>query len=253
MIYGMYLSATGMMTNTHQQDVIANNIANADTNGFKRSMALVRSRDVEAKAMRAAGLSNKLLDNIGGGQLLSPTYYDLTQGTIEQTGNPLDTAISGKGFLAVRDGDNQVRLTRAGTLMIDPQGKLITAQGYPVLDKDKKPIELPNVPQHELTIGKGGEIRRGQEQLAQLGLFDTTNSNGLRPIGENLMALVGDAQLVPGKGELLGGAVEKSNVEPANELTRLMEVQRLLEANANMIKYQDSTLAKLVNEVGKIG
>lgn len=252
MIYGLYLSATGITTNAHQQDVIANNIANADTNGFKRSMALVKAREVEARVMQASGLSNPLLDDIGGGQLLSPTYVDFTQGTIEQTSNPLDTAVVGDGFLAVRQG-NDTRLSRAGVLMIDEQGRLITAQGHEVLDTAQKPINLKGVPTTDLLIGTHGEVRRGQEQLAQIGLFGADKPQNVKPIGENLYALTGAAQLVPATGQLVGGAIEMSNVEPANELTRLMEVQRLLEANANMIKYQDATLAKLVNEVGKIG
>ncbi len=253
MIYGMYLSATGMVTNAHQQDVIANNLANADTGGFKRSMALVEARRVEAQVTRARGDAHPLLDNIGGGQLLAPTFVDFTQGTIEQTGNPLDTAMSGEGFLAVNDADGQVRLTRAGALMVDHQGQLITAQGHQVLDRERKPIVLQGIPQRELTIGSRGELRRGQELLANIGLFESSDPKSLRPVGENLLALVGDARMVPARGQLIGGALEQSNVDPATELTRLMETQRLLELNANMIKYQDSTLAKLVNEVGKIG
>lgn len=253
MIYGLYLSATGIMTSSHQQDVIANNIANADTNGFKRSMALVRERQVESRAMRAMGLSHDPLDNIGGGQLLSPTYTDFTQGSVEQTSNPLDTAITGEGFLAVHDQDGQTRLTRAGALMIDNRGRLITAQGHQILDDQQKPINLLNIPQRELSIRSNGEIMRGPEQLAKIGVFDSSDRASLKPVGENLLQIVGDAQMIKANGKLVGGALELSNVDPALELTRLMETQRLLEANATMIKYQDATLAKAVNEVGKIG
>jgi flagellar basal body rod protein FlgG len=253
MIYGLYLSATGIMTSSHQQDVIANNIANADTNGFKRSMSLLREREVESRAMRAMGLTHDPLDKIGGGQLLSPTYTDYSQGTIEQTSNPLDTAVTGDGFLAVHDQSGQTRLTRAGALMIDNTGRLITAQGHQVLDAEKKPISLANIPQSELSIRSNGEIMRGQEQLSKIGLFDSSDRASLKPAGENLLQIVGDAQMVKANGKLVGGALEQSNVDPALELTRLMETQRLLEANATMIKYQDATLAKAVNEVGKIG
>ena len=253
MIYGLYLSATGMVTNSHQQDVIANNLANSDTNGFKRSMAMLEARRVEAQVTRARGDSHALLDNLGGGQLLAPTYVDFTQGPIEQTGNPLDTAMSGEGFLAVKDGQGEDRLTRAGALMLDREGHLITAQGHQVLDRNRQPIVMENVPQRELSIGSHGEIRRGQETLANIGLFESSDPKNLRPVGENLLALTGDARMIPARGQLLGGMLEQSNVDPATELTRLMETQRLLEANANMIKYQDTTLSKLVNEVGKIG
>ncbi|GIW75513.1 MAG: flagellar basal body protein [Phycisphaerae bacterium] len=253
MIYGLYLSATGITTNAHQQDVIANNIANSDTDGFKRSLALVQAREVEARAIKASGLvSNPLLDRIGGGQFLSPTHVDFSQGIIEQTGNPLDVALNGPGFLAVGD-ENQVRLSRAGALMIDPQGRLITAQGHPVLDVSQRPINLKGIPVSELSIGSDGQIRRGQETLARISLVDSDRPDHVKPIGENLFTLTGDAKLIPARGKLVSGSLEKSNVEPAVELTRLMETQRLLEANATLIKYQDATLSKLVNEVGKIG
>lgn len=253
MIYGMYLSATGVVTASHQQDVLSNNLANAETSGFKRALALTRQRDVESAALRNAGMRNDLLDRIGGGQLLSPTAIDFSQGAIEQSSNPLDTSISGDGFLGVRDASGELRLTRAGEMMINRQGELITAQGHKVLDTNKQPIKLENVNQRELAIGTNGEIRRGPETLATIGLFDTADRSALRPIGQNLLALTGDAQLTPAKGKLLSGTTESSNVDPATELTRLMETQRLLEANTNMIKFQDASLAKLVNEVGKIG
>jgi flagellar basal-body rod protein FlgF len=253
-IYGLYLAATGIVTNSYQQDVIANNLANADTNGFKRTMGLVEARRVAAQVSLSRGDDHPLLDKMSGGQFLAPTYVDHTQGTIEQTGNPLDTAMSGKGFIAVQDGEGQLRLTRAGSLIVDRQGRLITQQGHQVLNVNRQPISLANVPQGQLTISQQGEVNAGQQTLAQIALLEPTDPQSLRPVGENLLAPVGDdAQLVPASGKLIGGALEQSNVEPANELTRLMETQRLLEANANMIKYQDATLAKLVNEVGKIG
>jgi flagellar basal-body rod protein FlgF len=253
MIYGLYLSATGVMTNAHQQDVIANNLANSDTSGFKRTMALLEQRRVEAQALHAAGESHPVLDSIGGGQLLAPAYVDFTQGSIEQSSNPFDTAMSGSGFLAVRDGQGETRLTRAGELMLDRQGNLITAQGHKVLDGNRQPIRLEGIPQNQLTLGTHGEIRHHGDVVANIGLFEASDPQQLRPVGQNMLALTGDARLVPARGQLLSGALEMSNVDATTELTRLMETQRLLEANANMIKYQDSTLSKLVNEVGKIG
>jgi flagellar basal body rod protein FlgG len=252
MIYGMYLSATGLITNSHQQDVIANNLANSETSGFKRSVALLEQRKLEAQVSRTAGRQSKLYDRLSGGQLLAPTSIDLSQGTMETSSNPMDVAISGKGFLAVRDKGGETRLTRAGELMIDREGNLITAQGHTVLDTTKQPIKLQGIPTHELSFGEHGEIRRGRETLATLGMFDPSDPTALRPLGENMFALTGDATMVQAKGLLLSGTNERSNVDPAIELTKLMETQRLLETNANMIKYQDTTLAKLVNEVGKI-
>jgi flagellar basal body rod protein FlgG len=257
-IYGMYLSATGVMTNSHAQDVISNNLANSETSGFKKSMALYTQRQVESQAMHAANLQNPLLDNIGGGQLLAPTAIDFSQGNIEYSSNKFDVAIKGNGFMAVRDGRGEPRLTRAGELMLDNQGNLITAQGHAVMDKSNQPIKLANYKQSELTIGQDGTISRttqggGSEPLVTIGLVDSSDPKAVRPIGENLFKLTGnDARLVPATGQLLSGNIERSNVDTATELTQLMQIQRQLEANANMIKFQDATLAKAVNELGKI-
>jgi flagellar basal body rod protein FlgG len=252
MIFGMYLSATGMMTASHQQDVLANNLANAETSGFKRSMAVFEQRLVEARAMRSAGMSHPLLDNIGGGQLLSPTHIDLSQGAMEASSNGFDVAMSGPGFVGVKVG-NETHLTRAGELMINRDGELITAQGHRVVNDQKQPIQLGAYRQHELTIHQDGSIKRGQDTIARIGLFDSSDPKALKNMGENLLKVTGDAQMVAAKGSLMSGYTERSNVDPAIELTRLMETQRQLEANANMIKFQDTTLGKLVNEIGKIG
>jgi flagellar basal-body rod protein FlgG len=256
-IYGMYLSATGVMTNSHAQDVISNNLANSETSGFKKSMALYTQRQVESKAMHAANPHDTRFDNLGGGQLLAPTAVDFSQGTVERTENPFDVAISGKGFIAVRDVAGQDRLTRAGELMLDRDGDLITAQGHAVLDKNNRPIRLPGEKQGDLTIGTDGTIAHatstgGREPLARINLVDSTDPQSVKPIGENLFKLVGDARLVPATGTLQSNSIERSNVDTAVELTQLMQTQRQLEANANMIKFQDATLAKAVNELGKI-
>jgi len=130
-IYGLYLSATGVLTNSYRQDVIANNLANAQTVGFKRSLALFQQRRTEAQSPDAADLSDQtdpLLEHIGGGLLLAPTAIDHSQGTLEQTGQNLDLAIHGDGFFAVQDG-KQTRLTRDGRFLVDSDGHLILGDG----------------------------------------------------------------------------------------------------------------------------
>src|SRR5687768_1897415 len=102
MIYGLYLSATGIMTNSYRQDVIANNLANSETVGFKRDVALFKERLTQAQEQRIKGdWSNPLLEGIGGGTLAAPTIVDSTQGELEPTGSPLDVAIEGKGYFTV--------------------------------------------------------------------------------------------------------------------------------------------------------
>jgi flagellar basal body rod protein FlgG len=254
MLYGLYLSATGVMANSHRQDVIANNLANAETTAFKRDLPLFQQRLTEAQVRRGlAGRSNLLLEDLGGGMLLSPTVVDHTQGDLEPTGRAMDIGVFGPGYLAIHDGQ-QTLLTRDGRLITDKQGFLITAGANPakVLDPKGHPIQLnPALP---VEIDETGQITQQGETRGKLGLYDVKDSKQLVKMGEGrFLPTQGAGSLIPAAGTLRSGFLERANVEPANELTQLIETQRQLEANANMIRYQDAMLGRLVNDVGKIG
>ena len=254
MIYGLYQSATGILTNSYRQDVIANNIANAETVGFKKDIALFQQRPTEARASNLPNQTNPLLEAIGGGFFASPTMVDTTQGDLEHTGRPLDVAIMGTGYFKI-DDHGQTRLTRDGRFTIDPDGRLVTnnGTGQQVLDIKSKPIQLnPGIAGSQITIDENGLILQGKTAVGQLGLFAVADSTKLRKLGGNMLSVPDTTSLLPGQGRLRGEFVERGNVEPTTELTQLMEAQRQLEANANMIRLQDATLARLVNDVGKI-
>ena len=101
MIYGLYLSAAGVMSSSYRQDVIANNLANSETIGFKRDLPLSRARLTAAQEFRAGHGSDPLMEGLGGGLLASPSMVDTSSGDLEDTSNPLDVAIQGSGFFAV--------------------------------------------------------------------------------------------------------------------------------------------------------
>jgi flagellar basal body rod protein FlgG len=269
MIYGLYLSATGVQTSAHRQDTIANNLANAETVGFKKDLSLFRQRLTEAQERRIspgsrrpygpafpAAPTNPLLEPIGGGHDFHPTLIDTAQGELEPTGSPLDLAIEGGGYFAVVDSAGDTRLTRNGQFAVDAQGNLTlaNAKGEKVLDVQRRPIRLEGGAA-DVYVGKDGTITQRGRPVARVGLFDAADRRRLVKHGGTLLSF-GDQQLTPvpaGASAIHGGFVERANVDPATELAALMDTQRQLEANANMIRYQDQTLAKLVNEVGKIG
>jgi flagellar basal-body rod protein FlgF len=255
MIYGLYLSATGVLASSYRQDVIANNLANSETIGFKRHLATFQQRPVESDASGRPDLSDPMLDDLGGGFLVSPTLVDTSQGEVESTGNNLDAAIFGQGYFAV-DDRGKTQLTRAGQFMLNADGELIMANGtgQRVLDADRLPIKLPGLLASKLQIGKDGQITHEGRAVGRLGVFDVPDPSQLVKMGANLFDYPNlSKSLAPSQAELRSGFIERSNVDPSTELTQLMETQRQLEANANMIRYQDQSLAKLVNEVGKIG
>ncbi len=252
MIYGLYLSAAGVMANSYRQDSLANNLANAETVGYKRDLALFQERLTAAQEMRPrAGWSDPMLDNIGGGLFASPTAVDTNPGELEPTGNKLDVAIDGIGYFGVNDkGD--MRLTRDGRFSVDRTGALVLANGsgQPVLDVKQRPIVLD--PRADTEIAEDGVITQNGQPVARIGLFEVPDSTKLSKQGGNLLAYPDMNDLRGGVGFMRSGFVERANVEPSTELAALMDSQRQLEANANMIRYQDQMLSKLVNEVGKI-
>ncbi len=253
MIYGLYLSATGVLTNSYRQDVIANNIANSETVGFKRDLALFHERLTEAQENRLGPRhSNPLLEKLGGGLLASPTFVDSNQGEFEPTGNNLDVAIQGSGFFAV-DDHGQKRLTRNGQFSVNRDGHLILSNGsgQKVLDVEGDPILLD--PTRQLAIARDGQITQDETPVARIGLFEVPNPGDLRKEGGTLLSYEDIDSLRPATGTLRSEFIERANVDPASELALLMDAQRQLEANANMIRYQDQTLGRLVNDVGKIG
>ena len=257
MNYGMYLSATGIRASSYRQDVLANNVANSETVGFKRNHAAFHER-LNAAMERGEPLSqDRMFDPMTGGLLASPTQVDFSQGTLDQTGNPLDLAIQGQGFFAVRGG-NETSLTRAGRFMIDSEGFLITAtdSAEKVLDPKGRPVSLAGYRASELSMGADGTIYDANSRavISRVGLFDVADRSQLVKNGGNAFTSANlEASLVPAAdAKLRAGYVEGSNVDPTHELTQLMEAQRELEANANMIRYQDQAMSKLVNEVGKI-
>lgn len=251
MLYGLYLSATGVITSSHRQDVVANNLANSESVGFKRDVATFRQRLTEASARGTPGLSNPMLEMLGGGTFAQPTLVDSRQGELEPTGNPMDVAIQGDGYFAVIDR-GQSRLTRNGQFVVDRKGRLTLSngEGQPVLDPKGKPITLaPGLP---TSISNDGVITQAGQLAGRIGVFDVPERSKLIKQGGTLLSHPGQT-LVPATGTLRSEFVERANVDPATELADLMDAQRQLEANANMIRYQDQTLGRLVNEVGKIG
>lgn len=255
MIYGLYSSASGVISSAHRQDVHANNLANLDTTGFKRAISLARSRPPEAIESGRPDLSNRLFDEIGGSLFIAPTVIDHSPGPVEPSSSPLHLAIFGEGYFAVRDGD-QVRLTRNGNFMLDRTGRLVMANeaGNRVLDSRQRPIRIDPATLDRLSIGEDGAITVDGETVARIGLFDVPDRGRLVPAGGTLLTVPQDAALVRARGaRIQSGFVELSNVNAPAELVQLMDAHRQLEANANMMRFQDQTLAKLVNEVGKIG
>lgn len=267
MIYGLHLSASGIMASSYKQDVVANNLANAETPGFKRDIPLFQQRLTEAESARVGqghqGWSDATLEQLGGGLFIAPHQINTAQGDMEATGAPLDVAIEGSGYFAVRPasggdaaggGDEAPALTRNGAFMVDRGGYLVlgSEQGQRVLGPDRQPIRLDpdGLPP---SIGPDGKVSQGNVAVGRVGVFDVADPQKVQKLGGTLLTYPDPAGVRPVDAPVVRSEfLERSNVDATTELTELMKTQRLLEANAQMIRYQDQTLGKLI-EVGKIG
>jgi flagellar basal-body rod protein FlgG len=251
MVYGIYLSATGLQTNQYRQEILANNLANLETAGFKQDLAVIRERPIETREDAVdPRLSQKLLDPMTGGSLVAPTYTTFEQGMIEKTGNPLDVALQGDGFFVVEDHGAE-RYTRDGRFTVSDEGDLVTVSGHHVLDESGAPIVLPPETEGEITIDGNGYVRVGKAILAKLRTVRFDDNNLLRKTGGNLFQAIGAApERVDLPLEI--GAVERSTVEPTRAMVDMMQVSRLYEMNAQMIGLADSTLGRAVNDIARI-
>ncbi len=251
--YGLWLSAAGMKINDHRQTLHANNLSNAQTTGFKRDLAVVMQRPIEAKENpRGPSLAHPVLDGMAGGVNVRPSYHDFTQGPIESTNRPLDVAIRGEGFFTVGDGQ-QTRYTRDGEFTVNAKGELVLSNEsgvWRVLDQAGAPVVLDPAA-GEPNVSGDGTIRQAENVVGTLGLVVPEDPQAMRKVGENLFAL-DEKEMRPAGGTLVSGAREESNFNPITGLSSMIEASRAYQLNATLIQLQDSVTGQAVSTLGRV-
>ena len=259
MNYGLYLSASGVLTALYRQDVFANNLANVHTVGFKTDRPSVRQRDPEAVEGGFSEFRKHLLDKMGGGVLAGPQRVSLQRGAFQTTGNPLDLALQGENaFLAVqtmdpRTGAIRVQLTRDGRLSLNAAGQLVTAAGgHAVLDVQDRPITLqPNIPVH---INAQGQISQAGQVVAQLQVTGAAQRETLVKQGQNLLWFADgrDQRSTPDDAGIVPEHVEASTVDPIRALMDLVSATKAVSSNGNLIQYHDQMMDRAINTLGRV-
>lgn len=237
------LSRAAMMERA--TDITANNIANANTVGFRASQPLFESLVVDSGASGDVGRMTYSIE--------TGTVSDLTPGALLATGNPLDVALPGAGWLAYQTPDGQLALGRDGQLVLNPQGELVTAGGDLVLDVGGTPISLP-ADGGGLTIAKDGTVTASDGAvLAQIGIFDEPGLAGWQHLrGSLLVPREGQVALSPAlEPVLLQGHLEQSNVSPIEEMTRLIAQQRAYERSMNLATVSDDLRKETLGRIGR--
>jgi flagellar basal-body rod protein FlgG len=250
----LHVARTGLDAQNERMRVIANNLANVNTTGFKRDRAQFETLAYQAITAPGAPSSaeNKYANglNLGSGVAIAGTGRIDTQGSMQTTGNSLDLAIEGAGFFQVQRPDGTTAYTRDGNFSLSSEGTIVTSDGTPLQPQ----IQVPEGAQ-SLTISSDGTVSAivaGQAEPTTLGKLQIArfmNPAGLQSVGNNLLmesaasgaAQIGDAG-IEGRGTIRQGMLEASNVNIVEELVDMIETQRAYEINSKMIKATDEML-----------
>ena len=257
MIRSLWISKTGLDAQQTQMDVISNNLANVNTNGFKRSRAVFE--DLLYQTLRQPGAQSSQQTQIPSGLQIGTGVRPVaaerihTQGNMQQTGNALDVAVNGSGFFQVALPDGTAAYTRDGSFQLDNQGQLVTANGYVVQPAISIPANAQNI-----TIGSDGVVTVTQPgsatpvQVGSIQLSTFINPAGLQSLGNNLYVETASSGTVTtgtpgsnGVGMLNQNYVETSNVNVVEEMVNMIQTQRAYEINSKSISASDQMLLRL--------
>jgi flagellar basal body rod protein FlgG len=247
MPYGLYISAEGALAQSTRMETISNNLANADTPGFKRDLAIFQSRYAEEIQRGNELPGSGTLNDLGGGVDTLGTFTDFSPGVRKNTYEPTDLAIEGPGFFVVRR-EGQDMLTRAGNFAVMPEGNLVTQAGDPVIAADGTPVVI-NPREGAWHINPSGTLIQGGTQIP-LALVQPRSLGDLVKVGENMFSPLSPPTAIdPTQRRVLSGCLEGSTVKAVSEMTEMIETSRVFEANVNMIRNQDQILSELVSRV----
>lgn len=259
MIRGLYTSGWSMMAINKQMDTITNNLANANTNGFKKDIAVFESfPDMLTRRINDIRSASAPGGNIGDmtlGQDVAEVFTEYIQGGTLKTDALTDLSIkdSGTAFFAVRvpgenGGADQEMYTRDGAFIIDSLNRLSTKDGYPVLGRNG----IITVQNEAFTVQPDGTIVQNGQVVDTLQIRDFNNPETLRKYGNNLVQTTPETAERPFRGEVLQGYLEESNVNVIKEMVNMITAMRAYEANQKVLRTHDETLQKAVNEIGAV-
>lgn len=278
MFRGLYTATSGMMANNRQQQILTNNLSNANTPGFKEDQTVLRAfPDQLIKAMETGKKGTIASQNIGTlttGVYAQEGIPSFLQGPLKETGNSTDMALldellpvnpdtqqKGTMVFAVTAENGDTRYTKNGTFAVNPEGTLTTSEGFPVLGENLQPIRVGST---DFTVADNGQVVLADgTQVGRLWIGHTENPDQLVKEGQNLLRWQGDTDQAPqnvGDVALLNntesfvkqGFIEQSNVDLTRTMTDMMTTYRGFESNQKVIQAYDRSMEKAVNEIGRV-
>lgn len=284
MLKGLYTAYTGMLNEQHRMDVLANNLANSTTNGFKKEgttsqafdnvlaykikdlsepgnlpRPLARNRAVDQNELNNPDNEDYLerrvrRTGLNLGVKIGENYVDYSEGPIKETGNPLDLAISDRGFFVVeytnKAGETSTKYTRDGNFTMNLQGYLVTQDGDFVLDQNGRRIRMET--ELPVSIDRNGNITQNGAMVATIGLTDFEDYDYLERFGENYFQTIEGAEEIEPVSQVYAGYLEMSNISVVTEMVNMITLQRQYESNQKVITTYDDTLDQAVSQIGRL-
>ena len=255
MVRGLYTAWTGLQNEQKRLDVIANNIANSATTGYKQEGVTSQSFD-DMLAVKVRDYSVKKDEIIGKmtlGVKIGEVYTNHTQGSVRPTGNTYDLALDGSGFFKMKvtdeAGNDHIRYTRAGNFTITRDGYVTDADGNH-LQSEAGDLIVPT--DAEIVIDTDGSVFADGELIDKISIADFEDYDYLKKYADNMYEPVNGATEIEATGSILQGYLEQSNVNVVKEMTQMIAITRAYEANQKIVQAMDSTLEQAVNSVGRV-
>lgn len=258
MLRGAYTGVAAMLLQETRVDVAANNLANANTTGFRKRTASVKSFPevelicVEGEQTRFPGRSEgHSLGGVAASLVLSGTFSDPSPGEVYRTGNPLDCAIEGDGFFRLSDESGNAYFTRAGNFNLDGEGRLVNPSGL-LVEGEGGPVEVGDAT--TVSVRSDGTVIADGDEVGRIALVRFENPSLMRQIGSNLMLQTPDSGLAQDVPEeevsLVPETLEGSNVNIVEEMTRMIEASRAYESVVKSYRSEDETNGKMIQAFG---
>lgn len=248
MIKGIYAATSGMIAEATRTDIIANNLANVNTTGYKKDIAV--SKDFASTLIQRIndGQEAPVIGSMGMGVVIDEVKPVQSQGAVHQTGNALDVAIEGKGYFVVQT-PNGIRYTRNGSFTKNSRGQLVTQEGYAVLGNNNNPIQING---NKVAITREGKVIVDDITTNNLQFVEFASEKIIDKEGSSLYFAPEGATIRNATGGIREGYLEMSNVNVVLEMVNLIANYRAYEVNAKTVQAHDTLLQKAVNEVGKV-
>jgi flagellar basal-body rod protein FlgF len=249
MTRGVYTAAAGMLANQAAQDTIAQNLANANTVGYKEDIPRFESF-LSQSVSSLSGADRASLGTLGSGAGLKDETTNFTEGGLQQSGNPLDVALTGDAALVIQTPAGP-RLSRDGSLSLDAQGTLIqTNTGQPVLDSGNHTLSIP-AKTKAVVISPQGDLSADGVKIGRIQLADLSSAVNPVKMGDNQYA-VSSIQPAAPTATIRQGYLEMSNVSIVKEMVSMISIMRAYETNQKMLQAEDDSTGKATSEVGKV-